>query len=226
MPLRLAGLLVLALLPVARAEDKSLPRLPTSGLVLPAASRGGRGPVVVDALEHQRLDGAPAAVKEGDEVKLADGSARKWIKLDADKDGVFKHAALRGGYLRLEVEAAEEKVMILYGSGYHYASVNGEPRVSDHYGTGWPLTPELLKKGKNEILIQCRGDSIMPELKAPPIDLFLTDVDLTLPDLVAGRDKALQAGVRVVNATTVAQADLSFVTRASRNEIMTTMVPV
>jgi hypothetical protein len=204
---RLLSLTLLGLSVVSTpGQEKALPRLPTSGLVLPSISRGGRSVVAVDALEHQRLDGAAANVKEGDEVKLADGTARKWARIDADKDGVFKHASLRGGYLRLEVESAEDRVMILHGGGYNFASVNGEPRTGDPYGAGWLLTPVLMKKGKNEILIQCRGDSVKPELKSPPADVFLTDVDLTLPDLVHGQQGELFIGARVINATTTAKS--------------------
>jgi hypothetical protein len=62
-----------------RAEDDPLPKIPATGLLLPAATRGGRSPIVADAVEALRLGGSPLAVKEGDEVKLADGSVRKWI---------------------------------------------------------------------------------------------------------------------------------------------------
>src|SRR5947208_982438 len=101
------ALLVAVLCAVSvRADDKPLPKIPTTGLVLPSAGRGGRAPVLIDALEAQRLDGVPTEVREGDAVKLADGAVRKWLKVEADKDGVFRHAGLRGGYLRLEVESA------------------------------------------------------------------------------------------------------------------------
>src|SRR5260221_6012107 len=106
-------LLAVIVLPVARADDKPHPTLPKTGLVLPATSRGGRAPVIVDALEAQRLSGVPAEVKEGDEITLADGSMRKWAKIEADKDGVFRSPALRGGYLRLEVESPAHQVRSL-----------------------------------------------------------------------------------------------------------------
>jgi pimeloyl-ACP methyl ester carboxylesterase len=150
---------------------------------------------------------------------------RKWLKVNADKDGVFKHSALRGGYLRLEVESPEDQVMILHGGGYLYASVNGEPRAGDPYGTGWLLTPVLMKKGKNEVLIQNRSDSVKPELKAPPGDVFLTGVDMTLPDVIPGREPAVRAGLRVINASTIPRDGLSFVARTPGNGIMTTMIP-
>src|SRR5262249_8209111 len=126
---RTFALLLLALIALPTwADEKPAPQLPTPRLVLPGASRGAPPPVIADALEASRLGGTPTDVKEGDGVTLADGGVRNWVKVAADKDGAFKHASLRGGYLRLEVEALEDRVMIFHASGFTYMAVNGEPR--------------------------------------------------------------------------------------------------
>jgi hypothetical protein len=204
-----------------RADEPAPPVIPKTGLTLSGFGRGGRSPVVVDALEFQRLDGMPASVSEGDEVKVANGGTRKWVKTASGNDGAFR----ANGYLRLEVESASDRVMILHGGSFLFASVNGEPRVGDPYGTGWVQTPVLMKKGKNEILIQPRGGAIKPELTVPPADVFLTNIDLTLPDLLAGVKQTYWAGVRVINASPKTESDLSFAATLPGGKTQITPIP-
>ncbi len=196
----------LILISDVHGDDKPVvPMLPKVGLGLGPGGRGGRSVVMVDPLEAQRLNGVPDQVKEGDEVKLADGTTRKWTTVKANDDGSFPAR----GYLRLEVESAHDEVMILHIGSFSHAVVNGEPRVGDPYGYGWTQTPVLMKKGTNEILIQGgRGGAIKPELTVPPSSVFLTNVDLTLPDLLAGVAQSYWAGVRVINATTSTKSGL------------------
>ena len=189
------------------AADGPVPKLPATGLVLGGAGgRGVRSPVIADPIEALRLEGKLAQIKEGDEVTLPNGQKRKWEKITADKDGVFRGRAIQGGYLRLEVEAEADRVMILHAAGFLNMTVNGEPRVGDPYGTGWVQTPVLMKAGKNEILIQSRGNSTKPELTPPQSDVYLTNIDMTLPDLIRGESQNSWAGIKILNATQQTQA--------------------
>ncbi len=191
------------------AAEPNLPKIPQTGLVLSrVGSRGGRTPVIADVMEALRLEGKLANVKEGDEVTLPNGQKRKWEKIAADKDGVFRGQAIQGGYLQLEVEAEADRAMIFHAAGFLHMTVNGEPRVGDPYGTGWVQSPLLMKKGVNEIIIQSRGNSIKPELTAPEADLYLTNVDMTTPDLIRGHAGQYWIGVKILNATNETKSGL------------------
>ncbi|HEV3144127.1 MAG TPA: prolyl oligopeptidase family serine peptidase, partial [Gemmataceae bacterium] len=181
-------------------KDASL--LPEKALILPAVTRGGRSPVIIDPVLAQRLDGTIPDVKAGDEVKLPDGATRKWIEIARNAKGGYEHPNLPGGYLRLEVESPEEKVMLLHVTGHAFALVNGEPRVGDPYGNGIVHVPVLLKKGKNELLIQsARGRELQPKLEKPYSVVFFLKADTTLPDLLSGQKNDYWAAIPVVNAT-------------------------
>lgn len=80
------------------AEEPRLPRMPTTGILLPAVTRPERTSFPMDAVEAQRLLGTGHVPKEGDEVRGAAGSARRWTRIEADANGVFRHRNLRGGF--------------------------------------------------------------------------------------------------------------------------------
>lgn len=209
--------------PEIRAADE--PKLPATGLALSGAGgRGGRTPVIADPIEALRLDGKLAHIQEGDEVTLPSGQKRKWENVTADKDGVFRGRAIPGGYLRLEVESDGDRVRIFHAAGFLHMSVNGEPRVGDPYGTGWVQTPVLLKKGTNELLIQSRGNAIKPELTVPPAAVYLTNVDMTLPDLIQGQAQSYWAGIRILNATTETQSGLRLRATVANGESVETPI--
>ncbi|HLW65134.1 MAG TPA: prolyl oligopeptidase family serine peptidase [Gemmataceae bacterium] len=188
---------------LALADPPQTPSLlPEKALVLPAVTRGGRSPVIIDPVLAQRLDGKIPDVKAGDEVKLPDGATRKWIEITRNAKGGYEHANLPGGYLRLEVESPEEKVMMFHVSGHLFALVNGEPHAGDPYGNGIVHVPVLLHKGKNELLIQsARGRELQPKLEAPEHKVFYLASDYTLPDVLSKQHELYWAAIPVVNAT-------------------------
>src|SRR5205823_2925625 len=95
----------------------------------------------VDALASQLAAGTWQAPKAGDEVRLPDGSARKWEPAKAAADGTISHKGLRGGYAYFAVTADKAKPMILEASGHAMVYVNGEPRAGDPYQHGYVRVP-------------------------------------------------------------------------------------
>ncbi len=103
-------------------------------------------------------------------------------------------------YLYFTYQAAKNQDAVLNIKGNSAVVVNGELHAGDPYRMGWLNIPVRLKKGKNEFYV--RGTFVAAELVFPEKPLFLATEDLTLPDIVAGRDNAaLLLGVTVVNAT-------------------------
>ena len=79
--------------------------------------------------------------------------------------------------------------------------VNGEPRGGEKYGMDWVRHPVRLNKGRNTLLFQGERGRIRARLFDPPAPVFFADNDNTLPDIVIGENRALWAGVRLVNTT-------------------------
>src|SRR5262249_19859709 len=154
-----------------------------------------------------------------DEVKLPDGTKRKWIEVFRNAKGGYEHANLPGGYLRLEVESPEEKVMMLHVAGHMFALVNGEPHAGDPYGNGIVQVPVLLHKGKNELLIQsARGRELLPRLESAKEGAFILDSDVTIPDLLSGTTKEYLGALCIANPTKQRATGLSLLAVPSQGE--------
>lgn len=171
------------------------------GLAIGSVGRYGRGPVHTDALEAQIVAGAWRFPEASDTVTLPDGTAQRWSRIRADKDGVFGGPALRGGYVAFKVAVPVAKVMLLDASGHNMVYVNGEPRAGDVYSTGWTLVPIALRAGDNTLLFHCSRGTLKAKLTQPASETFFNTRDLTVPDLVVGERPNTVGAVIVVNAT-------------------------
>jgi dienelactone hydrolase len=183
------------------------------GLVVGLLGSYGRSAVPSDFLAWQLASGTFREPREGD-VLGPDGQNRTqtWTRAAADKEGLIRNRALNGGYLFVVVNSARARTMILDASGYYVVYVNGEPRGGEKYGTKLVRHPVRLRAGRNTFLFRGERGQIRARLFDPPAPVFLTDVDATLPDLVAGLPSPLWAGVRLVNATesTIDSIDVSY----------------
>ena len=138
MPLR--NLLVLvAMLGVASADlyaqspEKGADSIvPKEALVLPAVGQTGRSPVHKDDLEAAIIAGRFQPPKAGDALAQASGKKVVWQKITPEKDGLFRHSALRGGYAYFNVPSDTERVMMLEAAGHALVYVNGELRGEIH----------------------------------------------------------------------------------------------
>jgi predicted esterase len=173
--------------------------LPTEALILPPVGRYGRTPIPVDALQASICAGAWKAPKSGDTLSDSDGKERKWFTVPFKNDSV-KHSALVGGCAFFSVKSPWERVMILEAAGHTLVQVNSEPRVGDVYQTGYVHVPVLLRKGVNEFLFHVARGSLRAKLVAPKATAQLHLGDVTLPNLLVGKEADAHAAVVVLNA--------------------------
>ena len=173
----------------------------SQGLVTGPAGRYGRSAIHSDPVEHQLVTATWVTPRAGDGIK---DTVRKtdltWTAIDADEKGWFQHKALRGGYLHLSVESAEETVMILHASGHSLVYVNGVPRAGDVYSYGWIEHPVRLVEGRNDFLFRVSRGRVRAELVKPARSVAFTKKDMILPHLLIGEEEPLWGAVRVINA--------------------------
>ncbi|PPL03801.1 prolyl oligopeptidase family serine peptidase [Parapedobacter indicus] len=106
----------------------------------------------------------------------------------------------RPSYLYLTYSSSKTQVATLNVRGNSAVLVNGTLHMGDPYRMGWMEIPVQLKKGLNEFYV--RGLLVAAELHFPEKPVYLNTEDLTLPDIVQGKDKShLLAGVVVVNTS-------------------------
>ncbi|MEO1011565.1 MAG: alpha/beta hydrolase, partial [Bacteroidota bacterium] len=116
--------------------------------------------------------------------------------------GIFQSEKTRGGYLFLTYKSPKAETRILEVSGHSEILVNGVPRGGDVYDKKWVLHPIRLKKGENTFLIKGgRQGRIGIQLLPVEESIFLTQRDMTLPDLMTHESDDKWAGIRVINAT-------------------------
>lgn len=125
----------------------------------------------------------------------------RWEPLQISENGEYNDPKLRrNGYLYLEYDSDERKMVLLDASGHTNVIINGLPHEGDHYDFGWNLIPVELKKGKNKFLL---SGGRFPRMRArllktsKPVEF--TTRDLTLPDLLEEQRKPLWGAIRIIN---------------------------
>jgi hypothetical protein len=184
------------------------PLLLRSALVLESPGRSARSAVNRDAVEHMRVTGTWRDPVEGDTITLPDGKTLTWRALAAREDGSFRGREMSGGYAYFAVEWPRREVAVLRARGHRHVFVNGNPRVGDVYDLGMTEIPILLEAGRNTLLFKTGRGRLAVEIAPPPAEVFLSDKDLTLPDVVRGETGPFHAGVIVVNASEETQEGL------------------
>jgi len=86
--------------------------------------------------------------------------------------------------------------MILDATGFYVAWVNGEPRgerstarITSATLCAWP--------GPERVPLRGERGRFRARLTGPPAEVFFTDKDMTLPDLVVGDPESVWAGLRL-----------------------------
>ena len=191
----------------------------TKGLAVGLIGQYGRLAVPADLLAWQMASGTMAAPREGVAVgKNAKGEDLAWAAVEADDKGWIENRALAGGYLYIAVESARPRTMILDATGFYVAWINGEPRGGEKYGADHLRHPVRLAKGRNELLFRGERGRFKGRLYEPPAEVFFTDKDMTLPDLVVGEGGPVWAGLRLVNATGERLEGIEILLRAGGQE--------
>ena len=199
----------------AAAKELSL----TEGLAVARIGSLGRAAVPSDLLAWQIATETMAAPQEALAVgQNGSGASQSWFRVKAGGDGWIQHRALAGGYLYVVVNSARARTMILEASGYYVVHINGEPRGGEKYGTDWVRHPIRLLEGRNEFLFTGERGRLRGRIFEPPAEVFFTDRDMTLPDLILGEKGPVWAGLRLVNATGERLERIEVITRANGRE--------
>ncbi|MGZ5515478.1 MAG: prolyl oligopeptidase family serine peptidase, partial [Candidatus Aminicenantales bacterium] len=174
----------------------------TKGLAVGLIGQYGRFAVPTDLLAWQMAMGTMAEPGQGVIVgKNIKGEDQAWALVEAGKEGWLENRALAGGYLFVVVDSARPRTMTLEATGFYVAWINGEPRGGEKYGAEYLLEPVRLVKGRNILLFRGERGRFKGRLVEAPAEIFFTDQDMTLPDIVVGDKGPVWAGVRLVNAT-------------------------
>lgn len=173
----------------------------SEGLFLPAPGRSGRSAIRIDPIERAIVEGRFARPAAGDAVQAADGTERRWERIEPT-DGAFRHPRIGGGYLSTVVEVGEAGTYLLEAVGHSLVYVNGEPRAGDPYRYGFLRLPVALDAGENEFLfVGGRGPLEARLVALPSAEPFFLGADDTLFDPVVGEQVDAPAGIVIVNPT-------------------------
>jgi dienelactone hydrolase len=174
----------------------------TKGLAVGPTGVFGRSAVPTDLLLWQMATRTMAGPRAGLVVgQNAKGEDQAWSPVEAGKEGWIESRALAGGYLRVVIDSARARTMMLEATGFYVAWINGEPRGGEKYGADHLLEPVRLLKGRNEFFFKGERGRFKGRLYDPPAEVFFTDKDMTLPDLIVGEAGPAWAGLRLVNST-------------------------
>jgi dienelactone hydrolase len=196
----------------------------TKGLAAGLIGSYGRSAVPTDLLAWQLAQGAMAEPKAGLVLgKNTRGDDQPWTAVEANKDGWIESRALAGGYLFMVVNSEAARTMVLDATGFYEAWINWELRGGEKYGADYLRHPVRLAKGRNVLLFRGERGRIKARLNAPPAEIFFTDKDMTLPDLVVGEERPIWAGLRLVNATATRLEHIEVSVRAGGMETRTVL---
>ncbi len=170
-------------------------------LVIERVGRGGRAVVHTDAIEAEIVAGRWSTPKAGDVVRVSDEVEKTWREVTPDTEGWVKDDALRGGYACMTVESNAERIMLLEAAGHGMVYANGEPRAGDPYKTSWPRMPVRLQVGTNTFLFRVGRGGVWARLVVPKAEALFNERDMTLPDVIRGREVRLWGALPVVNAS-------------------------
>lgn len=106
----------------------------------------------------------------------------------------------RPSYLYLTYHSYKEQAALLNIRGNSAVLINGEMHTGDPYRMGWLHIPVQLKKGLNEFYV--RGSFIAATLSFPKNKIQIATEDLTLPDIVQGKqNQNLLIGLVLINTS-------------------------
>jgi len=198
----------------------------TKGLAVGLIGQYGRFAVPSDLLAWQMATGTMAEPRPGVVVgKNPKGEDMAWAAVEAGKEGWIESRAFAGGYLYVVVDSARPRTMILDATGFYVAWINGEPRGGEKYGADYLCHPVRLVQGRNGLLFRGERGRFKARLTEPAAEIFFTDKDMTLPDLVIGDKAPVCAGLRLVNATGERLTGIEVIQRAGGREVRAALDP-
>lgn len=203
------ALILLTLLPVRISAQDSVIRI-EEGLIIPTINSYVRSSLYIDPIEGSLIKGAWKRPKAGDEVEIL-GKTQQWETIETDSAGWFQDRRLRGGYLYARVHSERDSLVFMENMSAKWVYVNGEIRVGNRYQAkekfeSWEpqfnfyLMPIQLKKGWNEFLFKCNRGRLKVNFHPGSSGLNFNFADVTLPDIISGKNAEMWGAVVIMNA--------------------------
>ncbi len=219
---------------VAAGQDTLLLR---EALVLPYPPTFADVVIAPNPIEARMAAGTWRAPVAGQEEVFPGGYRARWTRVEAGADGWFSGDTLNNCMLRLSIQRPERGIMLLEGMGDETAFVNGEPRTGNPYGLkdtweAWEpqfeysKLPVLLSGGENEILLRSVRGRVKVRLVPVSRAVFFNGKDLTLPDLVIGKDADTWGSIVVINASEKPLQNLVLESQTGANAPVRVAVPL
>lgn len=126
----------------------------------------------------------------------------KWERATVDKDGYFSSRGFWGfnSGLYLEYNSPKAITMLLVARGNTLSIINGIPLEGDLYDFGYSIRPVRISKGINRLYFTSgRFQKVKVMLIKPKASVMLTDIDMTLPDIITDEQVVRYGAVQVIN---------------------------
>ena len=183
------------------------------GMAVGATGKRSRSPIFTDPVYHKYVINPFVAPVENDSVGVNHkGEVQRWKKVTANEEGKFDNNEFRGGYLYLTYFSKKAETKILDISGCTELYINGTPRAGDVYNKNWMLLPVDLKAGENVFLIKSGRGMLKIELHKPEKLIYMSQRDMTIPDLITSESDEKLAAIRIINTSSKTLTNLKIVT--------------
>ncbi len=150
--------------------------------------------------------------REGDAVRLADGSEVRWQRVVSDSSGWFSEDPPGEHFVAVVLDRASPSLQILEAMGHDYVYVNGTPRSGNPYRQkdayeAWEprfdyvRLPIELNAGKNLLLFRYTRGRLKVKLSPTTARVAFNADDVTLPDAVVGMPLDARASIALINST-------------------------
>jgi dienelactone hydrolase len=200
----------------------------TKGLIVRVPYTYGREALYTDPLAFKLYTNTLRTPAEGVVFDTTESKQGIWQPIVADslfrlRRGGRNFGERRlGTYLYLTYSSDKEQAALLNIKGNSGVYVNGEPHMSDPYGSGYLYIPIKLKKGLNEFYV--RGGSIIASLAFPDKPIFINTEDVTLPHVRLGaQNDSLKGAVVIYNITTKELKGLQLKSKLQSKEAITSL---
>jgi dienelactone hydrolase len=166
------------------------------------------------------------APKEGESLRLANGSEVTWQRIVSDSIGWFPADPPAERYAAVAIELKSPARMILEGMGHDLVCVNGTLRSGNPYQQAdeadewaphfdYSRIPLELREGKNLLLFRYTRGRLKVRLVPVTKPVAFNTKDITRPDAVTGKSLDTWGSIALMNATPVTLKGLSLISSPS-----------
>jgi poly(3-hydroxybutyrate) depolymerase len=198
-----------AFLPLWSTAADLLPTIETritmdDWLVLPNVNPEGRPPFPHNPITSSIVQDTWRTPAAGDAVDTDPGRQAVWVPMQSPADSPLESELLLGGWATTRVFSQDRRRAILRARGHTVVYVNGVPRVGNVYRYDYMMIPVVLDPGDNEFLFRCvRYGTLEAWLEPASAPVMINTGDSTLPEAIRGELREYDAGIVVINTTTI-----------------------